>query len=251
MFLKGYLKETKFLKTYIISIISVIVLSYSIYLFCNDDAVEWLGDEDGFFESLTALFFLISAVLFFCCFLRTKNIFLFGLALLMFVGAGEEISWGQRIFNFSTPEAVNKTNVQHEFNIHNLEVFNDRNLEGVKKTGMQRLFEINILYRIFSIGFLTVVPIFFFYFRPVLFKGKKMQMPVAPFSIGIFFFISWLLFYALKYYVLPGGRSRWYYLTSGEIFEFTAAFIYFLVALYFYRDKDNNYLGKDIKHVIS
>ena len=36
---------------------------------------------------------------------------------------GEEISWGQRIFNIATPETISQMNVQDETNIHNLEFF--------------------------------------------------------------------------------------------------------------------------------
>ena len=34
--------------------------------------------------------------------------------------AGEEISWGQRIFSFSTPEILTAINDQNEFNLHNV-----------------------------------------------------------------------------------------------------------------------------------
>ncbi len=43
-------------------------------------------------------------------------------ALTLFVFAGEEISWGQRIFHLATPSYFAKTNVQDEINIHNLSV---------------------------------------------------------------------------------------------------------------------------------
>jgi hypothetical protein len=33
--------------------------------------------------------------------------------------AGEEISWGQRIFGFRTPDAIAENNTQYEFNLHN------------------------------------------------------------------------------------------------------------------------------------
>ena len=39
--------------------------------------------------------------------------------------AMEEMSWGQTIFNWGTPEIFNETNVQHETNLHNLAPFND------------------------------------------------------------------------------------------------------------------------------
>ncbi len=43
--------------------------------------------------------------------------FVFGLGLI-FV-AGEEISWGQRIFNIKTPEEIEQVNLQKELNLHN------------------------------------------------------------------------------------------------------------------------------------
>lgn len=42
------------------------------------------------------------------------------LALLFFVMAGEELSWGQRIFDWATPAAYAKINAQGETNLHNL-----------------------------------------------------------------------------------------------------------------------------------
>ena len=41
-------------------------------------------------------------------------------ALLMFVFMGEEISWGQRILGFGTPEVLMEINHQQEFNLHNI-----------------------------------------------------------------------------------------------------------------------------------
>lgn len=54
---------------------------------------------------------------------KTKNkllsvIFLVA-AVGFFVVAGEEISWGQRIFGFKTPENYAKMNTQHELTLHN------------------------------------------------------------------------------------------------------------------------------------
>jgi hypothetical protein len=48
--------------------------------------------------------------------------------------------------HFSTPNYLNKVNVQKEFNFHNIEVFNTGNFDGSKKTGIQRLLEINFLF---------------------------------------------------------------------------------------------------------
>jgi len=43
-------------------------------------------------------------------------------ALLFFFGAGEEISWGQRLFGWESGEFFRENNAQHETNIHNLVV---------------------------------------------------------------------------------------------------------------------------------
>jgi len=247
MLIQSYFKEIKYLKSYLLIIIAAIFISYSIYFFCADELIMMLGREDGFFEWMTAALFLVSSGIFFLTFLRTKNVFLLGLAFIFFVGTGEEISWGQRLFHLNTPDWMQEVNVQREINIHNLEIFNDSNFEGVKKTGLQRLVEINMLFRIFSMFFCILLPLFFFHIKPKFAVNKKFQIPVAPVTIGIFFFISWTIFYSLKYAILPRGKIFDYYLTTGEVFEFTAALVYLLIALFFYREKDDNFLGKDIK----
>ena len=245
--MQNYLKEIKLLKPYIITVIIVLVLSYSVYFLCGDALVKVLGQEDGFFEWLTAIFFLVASILCFIIYRRTKNLFVLGLALLFFMGMGEEISWGQRIIGFDTPKSLEKVNGQGEFNIHNIEIFNDEYLNGKKKTGWERLLEINMLFRIFSLTFCILIPLFFFHIKPRLKVNKKIQMPVAPVSVGIFFIISWCIFYSLEQYYIHIGKDPLYYLTVGEVFEFTTSFIFFLIMLYFYRDKKDGFLGRDIK----
>ena len=46
--------------------------------------------------------------------------FYFVFALLLFLTAMEEISWGQWFFHFDTPESISRINTQQEFNLHNL-----------------------------------------------------------------------------------------------------------------------------------
>lgn len=47
------------------------------------------------------------------------------LAALLFIAAMEEMSWGQMIFNWGTPELLDSLNRQQETNMHNLAVFHD------------------------------------------------------------------------------------------------------------------------------
>jgi hypothetical protein len=86
--------------------------------------------EGGVVEVSTALLFGIACVGFLVAmkrsrFLRTRGtrwayMFMICWALLMFVFMGEEISWGQQLFGFETPEAIRDANLQDEFNIHNI-----------------------------------------------------------------------------------------------------------------------------------
>lgn len=50
---------------------------------------------------------------------RGKAVLAF-VALLALFGAGEEISWGQRVFDIETPAALKARNAQEELNLHNL-----------------------------------------------------------------------------------------------------------------------------------
>lgn len=94
----------------------------------NQDAfVHQFVPEDGLLESITAL--LLFCVLLVCVnrlwILRSVRSRKF-LGMIAFValaglfGAGEEISWGQRIFDWQTPEYFVEYNKQNETGLHNL-----------------------------------------------------------------------------------------------------------------------------------
>jgi hypothetical protein len=104
---------------------------YLLYLisriFYVDTLFLWLFYEDGVFEYLTTVFFIIAAIFFLLRPFKNKHhftaytkLFIFGMALFCFVLGMEEISWGQRILGFETPEEFEKINVQGETTIHNL-----------------------------------------------------------------------------------------------------------------------------------
>lgn len=85
--------------------------------------------EDGFIEWLTVIALIASAVLMLTRAWTLKGVRppLFLLvttmaALVFLFGAGEEISWGQRIFSVETPEWLEARNKQKEMNLHNLVV---------------------------------------------------------------------------------------------------------------------------------
>ncbi|MGB6015575.1 MAG: hypothetical protein WBG32_12660, partial [Nodosilinea sp.] len=97
----------------------------SIYIASQGSAdLGFIFHEDGVLESLSAIFYFVAAGIFAIGFKDRPAPLRFGclfFAVLMFLVGGEEISWGQRLFNIATPEALGTVNVQGEFNMHNID----------------------------------------------------------------------------------------------------------------------------------
>ncbi len=84
---------------------------------------RWLWLEDGPVEALQVVLLLASAAVLVLAArqaVRLGKLALFGMAGLAFWACGEELSWGQRIFGWSTPSGWARLNVQQETNLHNL-----------------------------------------------------------------------------------------------------------------------------------
>ena len=100
------------------------VFFFSFLLAADPWTFRALTNEDSWVENLTAVWFLLAGLLLFVTawaersFLRRCVYILGGMA--MVFAAGEEISWGQRIFGFATPDFLMPWNVQREFNVHNI-----------------------------------------------------------------------------------------------------------------------------------
>jgi hypothetical protein len=250
-----YLKEISFTRYYVILVLFVIVGSYSIYFFLDVEQLHSLGDEDKFFEWATAFSLLAAGVMFFLHYLKvvyhlkSRNLFLLALAILMFIGFGEEISWGQRIFNFSTPESLKEINEQKEVSLHNIRLFQRSDHAGNFKTGLARITEINFLFKIFTILFGVILPFMVFHLKSVSRLSRKIKIPVPPISIGIFFIISWITYKAMETFVLLKGMDIQYYDTIYEVMEFVATFILFVISYYLYQNRKLQPLGVDIKQV--
>lgn len=170
--------------------------------------------EDGIIEYATAVFLLaISIVSFYR--LRTlaagKRIWFFVttgfFALIFFFGAGEEISWGQRIFGFETSEFFLEHNYQGETNLHNL---------MVGETKINKL--------IFG-QLLTLVLTTFFVFIPLLAKWK-------PQIINLFdyFYVPFPRFYQSATFFVGGFAILLVDSTKkGELNEICLSVLLFLV----------------------
>lgn len=102
--------------------------SIEIEWFTQKKIKNFFYHEDGFFENMTAIFLFLAFLAFFLSAkISTKkklgwkiisSQFLLGVFCLLFLL--EEISWGQRIFGWETPDWMTKINSQNETNIHNI-----------------------------------------------------------------------------------------------------------------------------------
>lgn len=108
-------------------VITTVIGWFLFFSFWKFDAVRFVN-EDGPVEWMQVFFLTISAL--YCLLivkgydvyyktLTIKVCFAVFLLLLILV-IGEEISWGQRIFDIQTPDFIKNINKQHEINIHNL-----------------------------------------------------------------------------------------------------------------------------------
>ncbi len=109
-------------KKVILVIFAVIAAAYTLMAFKYPVAYIWATYEDLIGEWAQTFFFLAAAVLSIVAAIRNRRYAWF-FALLAFACSYvflEEISWGQRIFGFDTPEFLKARNLQGEANVHNL-----------------------------------------------------------------------------------------------------------------------------------
>ena len=174
-----------------------------------------LAKEDGPIEWFTVVALLISCLV---CLYRVvslrkdKNVSFIlvwaFLALVCFFGAGEEISWGQRIFNVESSEWFKQNNAQQETNLHNLVV------EGKKVNKI-------IFSAVLGLSLLTYLLVFTFAYRR--FAGFKrfcdyMGVPIAHYHQVVAWFTV-----AIVAEVLIKDVSR-----SSELFESAAVFVFLM-----------------------
>lgn len=187
------------------------------YGFTNPDYFNSnFAREDGIVEYSTAIMlFLISVLCIYRIFKIGKGkpalwkLGTFMFALLFFFGAGEEISWGQRIFEIESSEFFKENNAQSETNLHNLVV------EGKK---------INKI--IFS-QLLMLVMVFYLIISPLLYRKKEwfknlantFAVPIVKWHHTITFVTSTILV------VINPPNRKW------EVYELAFGVIFLLIFL--------------------
>ena len=124
------------MKSYL-SIISVILFSAASYFFYITDPVRYWeyfggGNPEGYMEWVQFGFYLVAGVIFTVVGVsRLKNlkksvsVTITGFGVFVIAVAFEEVSWGQKIWNFETPKRIGDANIQGELTIHNLNYVQD------------------------------------------------------------------------------------------------------------------------------
>ena len=208
----NWLMPTELVKLLLILLFFLCGILPAIWFTVFDDLPSFWLQEDGLYESFAVLVCLFGSVISFVTFYysgdklikRNSWLLLFSIALLGL--AGEEISWGQRIFDLEIPAEVLQSNFQNEFNLHNAKfIQTSNNLLSVILTQLLVAYLI-----IFPLG-LAIFPSINKFFR-------KIRIPV-PSLLVAFIALSIKIANSICYKVIYGNNYKSDFLHIGEAFE--------------------------------
>jgi len=198
-------------------LVALMLITGFVLFFTNRDLFMQYTVEDGLVEWLTVFGLLLGAGLCFIRFVKLLHkrsaIFLaltFLLGLMLFIVAGEEVSWGQRLFGIQSPEFFKEHNTQSETNFHNMV------LDGVKVNKV-----------IFTFGLIAALGIFLLIVPYAYRRNKTFQQWVDSWGILIprnYQIIAFMLLFAITE-SLPHEKNS-------ELLECGAALLFFLIVRY-------------------
>jgi len=161
-----------------------IAATYLIMFTLDKDTVDDITAEDHYFENLGAIsLFAASGLYLYSFFLSRKpdqkpqqsmirKLSYLGFAALFFFGAGEEISWGQRILGLETPEVVSEINNKNEINLHNLDLFGSKNSLPFK------------VYQVFAFTYTLILPLIAKFSKSAK-KWLEQYITLIPWLFGV------------------------------------------------------------------
>ena len=235
-------KSRLFFKPILYIVMAIYIAFTFAFLAMGDRVIAATIPEDHYFELMTSLALFATSCLFFYGFwiarksvAKTKvslikQVVYLGLALLFFFGAGEEISWGQRIFGFETPETVAQVNKQEEFNAHNLAAW--QNLDFLNANTLFDAFW--FLFAVFTPAVAIIAPSF------KQFAGR--YIPIVYWGLGLLFLYNYLWAKVAKVVYQAAYTFDRISLTQAvqEIKESNYAVIFILVGLFAVLDLKNS-----------
>ena len=166
---------------------AAVLAVYGLMALYHPVAYIWATYEDLYGEWAQTYFFVLAALFSGAIAARGSwyRWFFLALAIACFYVVMEEISWGQRIFGFDTPDFLKRHNLQHETNIHNL-------FTGPVNTWTKRMLE--YLLAAGFVGYGLVYPL------AVKWRGNRRLvawlsrwLPVPPLYLWPFFVVAAVL----------------------------------------------------------
>lgn len=200
----------------ILSVFLLISIIFGLYQYFTDkDYFNNLIAEDRFYENLTSLFLFCTSVLLFVRYFQQFKyrgfwwkIGVLAMGVALFFGAGEEISWGQRIFDVQSNDFFLQNNAQQETNLHNMVV------DGVK---LNKIIFSNLMSICFGIYFL-VLPILWLKTPKIKTLLDRFGISVGrPVHIVIFLIATAIILIPIQH------EKKW------EIWEYAFALIMFMI----------------------
>ena len=197
---------------------SFLLMIYTLGIFyANTDQVFFENvyvREDGFIEYATAAMLLCISILSFSRLIKLWHstpllwkIGTLGFALIFLFGAGEEISWGQRIFNWESSDYFIQNNAQQETNLHNM---------MVGDTKINKLIFSKILVVVLAI-YLVILPILYRKISAIKKLTDSFAVPVVQWTQTIAFIV-----FSVLLAFMPSGKNP-------EIHELALGVIFFLI----------------------
>lgn len=192
-----------------------------------DSFYAFLTDESQGVEILTAIFYICGGVVLIRTgypivksgkFFDAAFIFLLG-AFFIFVG-GEEESWGQWIFNFSTPQQLSDINYQQEVNIHNLDFFSGA-------------FSAHTILNLFVIVYGILIPVLYASLDKLKIFLDNIRFPVIPQHLISIFIIGFIY---EKVLYRTDASEAWRHTEVTEFF-FATGFLSFCIFYFSSRDR--------------
>ena len=176
-----------------ISILFLLGLAW--WQFYFKDSMDWWSDEDRPFEYATSVAYGVASVLFILMARRGRYplqsmrrlgqfILIIG-AIGCFFIMGEEVSWGQRIIGFETPEAWADKNYQQETTLHNLDWVYE-NLTS-SQTGFFKANFFNLV--MLGVGFVLPLAALIPWVRRM---SARMAVPIIPLRFCVLFVGGWI-----------------------------------------------------------
>lgn len=216
-------------KIELVLITSVLIFGFYIVAisFTNVNLYTFLIREDGIIENISAILwglaFIISSIHLTKKIRKKTHVWYYYipdmiLIAFFFICLGEEISWGQRIFEIRTPELLKTVNVQNEITLHNI--------------GSISVFS-NIFF-LLTILFYLVFPFLISKYYNLRIIAHFFDLPIPTINASYIFIICliiWLMvgirFGTLGFHPFSFYIENYYTQMDDEIFELLAAYSFF------------------------